>query len=229
MVATLQMIKDTNSSVDATIDHIANDRSIPSWENFADRYKADVVSAVESIEIGEVSAAIKLFQKARASSRSIFVCGETASAAVAATVVCDMMTRSSVNQSTRCRSMTLHNGMMGLPGDDEDGAGWGSLFVTQLRNFAEAGDIVVGISAGSKPFRILRALEYGRTLGCKTVALTGLHGGRLEGLAEIVIHVGSTHVITVEDTHLIICHMIGSYFLEFDGLRLEAPPQLSGS
>ena len=76
---------------------------------------------------------------------------------------------------------------------------------------------MVGISAlDSATLPIVRTLEYAASIGCKTVALTGLEAGKLATLADIMIHVGSTHLGTVEDTHVIICHMIGSYFLEFD-------------
>jgi D-sedoheptulose 7-phosphate isomerase len=183
--------------------------------NFPERYKADIVSAVESIDIDEVVEVIELFKETRSRGRNIFVCGSTSSACTASRVVCDMMTRSSFDQPARFRVLALHNGPPESALETEI-VSPERVFVEQLKNFAEPGDVAVGISAHHSSPPIARALEYGKGIGCKTVALTGSDGGKLGALADITIHVNSTHLGTVEDTHVIICHMIGSYFLEFD-------------
>jgi len=183
--------------------------------NFPERYKADIVSAVESINLDKVVEIIELFKQARARGRNIFVCGNTRNASAAARVLCDMVTRSSFERPARFRILALDDRTPALEVSQE-GACPERLLVEQLKNFAEPGDIVVGISAPDKSLPISRALEYAARIGCKTVAFTGLDGGKLAAQANIAIHVDSTNLGTVEDTHVIICHMIGSYFLEFD-------------
>jgi D-sedoheptulose 7-phosphate isomerase len=185
--------------------------------NFPERYKADIVSAVESIDLEKVIEIIELFKQARAQGRSIFVCGNTRSAYAASKVLCDMVMRSSFERPARFRILALDD-RTPAPDLDPEGVCAERHLVEQLKNFAEPGDIVVGISAPNNSVPILRALEYAGRIGCKTVAFTGLDGGKLAARASITIHVGSTHLGTVEDTHVIICHMIGSYFLEFDRL-----------
>jgi hypothetical protein len=51
--------------------------------NFLERYKADIMSAVESLDIDEVIEVIELFKQTRARRGNIFVCGSTASASTA--------------------------------------------------------------------------------------------------------------------------------------------------
>jgi len=60
----------------------------------------------------------------------------------------------------------------------------------------QPGDVVVAISASSNSQCILRALEYGASIGCRTVALTGSDGGKVSTLADITIHVESTQADT---------------------------------
>jgi D-sedoheptulose 7-phosphate isomerase len=184
--------------------------------NFTERYKADIVSAVENIDPDKVIEVIEVFRQARARGRKIFVCGHTRSASVASRALCDMVTRSSLERPVRFRILALDDRPLE---SDMDGEGMCAerRFVEQLKNFAECGDVVVGISAQDNSVPILRALEYAAWVGCNTVAFTGLDGGKLAAQANIAIRVSSTHLGTVEDTHIIICHMIGSYFLEFDG------------
>ncbi|HEY7337469.1 MAG TPA: SIS domain-containing protein [Bryobacteraceae bacterium] len=184
--------------------------------NFPARYKADIVSAVESIDLEKVVEVIDLFKHARARRRNIFVCGGTRSASTASKVLCDMIACSSFERPVRFRIFALDDRAWKWDADG-DTASSEKLFVEQVKNFAEPGDVVVGISASDKSASILRTFEYAACLGCKIVALTGLDGGKLAALANVAIPVGSTNFGTVEDTHVIICHMIGSYFLEFEG------------
>ena len=181
--------------------------------NFPERYKADIVSAVESIDIHEVIEVIELFKQTRARGGRIFVCGSTGSASAASRVLCDMLMRSGFDQAARFRILALGDGS---PESEREHISKDRLFVEQLKNFAEAGDVVVAINASSNSPCILRALEYSASIGCRTVTLTGLDGGKASTLADITIHVGSTQAGIVEDAHVVICHMIGSYFLEFD-------------
>jgi D-sedoheptulose 7-phosphate isomerase len=183
--------------------------------NFPERYKADIVSAVESIDLDKVIEIIELFKHARAQGRNIFVCGLSRSASTASRVLCDLVTRSSFEQLARFRIFGL-DGQMAESEVGQDGVSTERRFVEQLKNFAEPDDVVVGISACDNSIPVRRALEYASRAGCKTVAFTGLDGSKLAAHANITIHVDSTHLGTVEDTHVILCHMIGSYFLEFD-------------
>jgi D-sedoheptulose 7-phosphate isomerase len=183
--------------------------------NFLERYKADIISAVESIDVDKVSEVIELFKQTRARRRSIFVCGSTGSASTASKVLSNMLMQSIFDHAARFRILALGNGSPESESDREH-ISKERLFVEQLKNFAEPEDVVVAINASSNSQCVLRALEYGASIGCRTVALTGSDGGRLSVLADITIHVGSTQADTLEDAHAVICHMIGSYFLDFD-------------
>ena len=183
--------------------------------NFPERYKADIVSAVESIDLDRVVEIIDLFKRARACGHNIFVCSNTRSASAAARILCDMVTRSSFERPVRFRILALDDRAPELQ-SGPNGLLPERLLVEQLKNFADPGDIVLGLSAPDNSVPVVRALEYAARIGCKTVAFMGMDGGKLAALANVAIHVDSTNLDTVEDTHAIICHMIGSYFLEFD-------------
>ena len=183
--------------------------------NFPERYKAEIVSAVESIDVDEVVGVIELFKQTRAHGHKIFICANTNSGRTASRAVADMMMRSSFGRSARFRVLALHNGPP-ESGPEQDGGNGDGVFVEQLKNFAEPEDVVVGISARGDSSPIIRAMDYAARIGCKTVALSGLDEGKLGAIADITVHVASTHVGTVEDTQSVICHMIGSYFLDFD-------------
>jgi len=88
------------------------------------------------------------------------------------------------------------------------------VFTEQLRNFAQAGDVVMAISGSGNSPNVLSAIEFANGAGCKTIALTGRDGGKLGSLAQLNIQVPVQHMGRIEDAHLIICHMIAYNFME---------------
>jgi D-sedoheptulose 7-phosphate isomerase len=93
-------------------------------------------------------------------------------------------------------------------------AGYDSVFVEQLKNFAQPGDVVMCISGSGNSPNVLRAVEYANSIGCKTLALTGRDGGKLGPLAQLNIQVPVPHMGRIEDAHMIVCHMIAYHFME---------------
>jgi D-sedoheptulose 7-phosphate isomerase len=65
-------------------------------------------------------------------------------------------------------------------------------------------------------------VEYGNSIGCRTIALTGRDGGKLGALAQLNIQVCHAHTGRIEDLHMIVMHMIGYYFMEEERAHQEA-------
>jgi len=83
-----------------------------------------------------------------------------------------------------------------------------NVFVEQLRNFVEAGDVAIGISASGNSPNVLRAVELAKEVGASTVGLTGYDGGKLAKMADRAIIVRSDNMQKIEDVHLVICHLL---------------------
>ena len=180
---------------------------------FPQQYKSELFKAIESIELDKVNRAIELFREARANGRHIFVCGNGGSASTASHFACDIVKGASYNRNQRFRIMALTDQMATLTAYAND-VSYDCVFVEQLRNFAQQGDLVMGISGSGNSPNVLRALEYANSIGCKTVALTGRDGGKLGPLAQLNIQVSAPHMGRIEDAHMIVCHMIGYYFMD---------------
>jgi D-sedoheptulose 7-phosphate isomerase len=88
--------------------------------------------------------------------------------------------------------------------------------VDELKNVASPGDVVVGIYAAGSCRSLLQALEYADKIGCRTVCVAGSAGGKLAAISQAAIVVPASHSGNVEDTHMIVCRMIGQYFISSD-------------
>ena len=182
---------------------------------YPEQYRTELVNAVQGIDLDGVSGAIEAFREARAHGRCIFVCGSGGQASSAAHLLCDMVKRSSLNRSMRFRIVALSDELASGRGITGDLASERT-FLEQIKNTAEHGDIVVGISSSGNSPGVLRAFEFANRIGCRTISITGRDGGRLANMSNIVILVPASHAGSVEDAHMIICHMIGYYFVNLD-------------
>jgi D-sedoheptulose 7-phosphate isomerase len=96
------------------------------------------------------------------------------------------------------------------------------VFVEQLKNFAEPGDVLIAVSGSGNSPNVLRAVEYANSIGCRTIGLSGRDGGQLGKIAQLNLHVNHPHMGRIEDGHMIILHMIGYYFMDAEQAQSRA-------
>ena len=181
--------------------------------NFPETYKTDLHKAIDAIDLAKVNQAIEWFKQARAEGRHIFVCGNGGSASTASHFACDIVKGASFNRGSRFRIMALTDQLPTLTAYAND-VSYDAVFVEQLKNFAQPGDLFMGISGSGNSPNVLRAMEYANQCGCRTLALTGRDGGQLGPMAQLNIQVPVPHMGRIEDAHMIVCHMIGYYFMD---------------
>ena len=183
------------------------------YSSFAEQYRNRLSDALASIDVGAVSQVIATLAEARRNGRHIFVCGNGGSASTASHFVCDMVKGASFNRESRFRIMALTDSLPTITAYSND-VSYDCVFVEQLKNFAGRGDVVMAISGSGNSANVVNAVEYSKSIGCTTIALTGRDGGKLGPLANIQVHVPEPHMGRIEDGHMIVCHMIAYYFME---------------
>jgi D-sedoheptulose 7-phosphate isomerase len=183
--------------------------------NFPEAYKADTLQAIETIDLNKVNQAIEWFKEVRAAGRHIFVCGNGGSLSTASHFVCDMVKGGSFGHPARFRMMALSDQLSTLTAYAND-EGYDAVFVEQLKNFAQPGDLFLAISGSGSSPNTVRAMEYANQVGCRTMALTGRDGGRLGPMAQLSIQVPVPHMGHIEDALMVVCHMIAYYFMDID-------------
>ncbi len=180
-------------------------------------YPADYLTRLNqtlgTIPLDRVAQAIEWFREARDAGRHIFVCGNGGSAATASHFVTDMVKGASYNREQRFRILALTDSLPTITAYAND-VHYECVFAEQLKNFAQPGDLVMGISGSGNSPNVLCAVEYANSTGCRTLALTGRDGGKLGPLAQLNIQVAEPHMGRIEDAHMVVCHMIGYYFME---------------
>src|ERR1700750_788637 len=112
---------------------------------FPEQYRADLMKAIESIDLSKVSQAIEWFRESRDAGRHIFVCGNGGSASTASHFACDIVKGASYQRDSRFRIMALTDQLPTLTAYAND-VSYDCVFVEPLRNFAGPGDLFMAIS-----------------------------------------------------------------------------------
>ena len=88
--------------------------------------------------------------------------------------------------------------------------GYRHVFVRQLISLARAGDALIGISTSGNSENLLAAFAQAKTMGMKTIALSGGNGGAMATSAEVdhCLTVSSDSIHRVQETHVAAYHVI---------------------
>jgi D-sedoheptulose 7-phosphate isomerase len=181
-------------------------------------YIASQKKALDTIKPADLIPLIHTLREAHRAGQRIYVCGNGGSAANASHFVTDLGKNSSeaMGSPFRVTSLTDNTPWITAIGNDYS---FDDVFMRQLQNHGEAGDVLLVISVSGNSPNLVKALEWAKPRGLKTIALVGGKRGRAAELADQVIVVGDTHYGRVEDVQMNILHMLCYVFVERDDAR----------
>jgi len=145
--------------------------------------------------------------------RTVFLCGNGGSGSNASHFCEDLgkgtLRREDFNNDKKKRlrvlSLTDNTPYILAWANDE---GFERVFVEQLKNLANPGDLLIAISGSGNSPNVLRAVEWANRNGLKTFGCTGFSGGKLRTLAQHGLHVPLDDMGIVESIHLTAFHWI---------------------
>ncbi|MBI5329709.1 MAG: SIS domain-containing protein [Betaproteobacteria bacterium] len=178
---------------------------------FARRYMHYLGSVLNSIDPESIARFIETLLAARKSGATVFFVGNGGSAATASHFANDLaIGTNSYEQPFRVVSLTDNQAIITALAND---FGYEDVFARQLKVLGRAGDVVVAISASGNSPNLIRAFEYAKTAGIKTVALTAFDGGKMKQMADEVVHVPTApkEYGPAEDAHMVLDHLVGAY------------------
>ena len=137
----------------------------PSAAQFTRDYKANLVKALDTIDLDAVARAAEILEKARDTDHQIFTCGNGGSASTASHFVTDMVKGASYNRQARFRIMALTDSLSTITAYSNDVC-YDCVFAEQLKNFARQGDVLLAISGSGNSQNVIDAMQYANSIGC---------------------------------------------------------------
>ena len=170
-------------------------------------------ATLDSIPADEVALIIEKLRRALRENRQVFVFGNGGSAANSSHFATDLGKGASDKLGKRFRVLSLTDNVSWVTALGNDYS-YDDVFVGQLQNYGQAGDIALGISVSGNSPNCVKALEWAKKNGLQTIALVGAKRGRMAEIAEQVVVVNDTHYGRVEDAQMGICHLVCYAFME---------------
>ncbi len=86
--------------------------------------------------------------------------------------------------------------------------GFKHIFSRQVEALANEGDLLIAISTSGNSKNVIKALKFGREMGCKTIGMSGHDGGKMNAFCDLNIIVPSENTPRIQEMHIMIGHIL---------------------
>jgi D-sedoheptulose 7-phosphate isomerase len=179
--------------------------------NQISQYLNDTAEVIRSLPVAQIERIVETLWQACQEGRQIFVCGNGGSAMAASHLACDLGKGTATPGRPRFKVIALTDNVALITAYAND-LSYEDIFVEQLINLYQPGDVVLGISGSGNSENVLRALRYAREQGGVTIGFTGFAGGKMKDLAEECLIVPKHDMQMVEDAHVVLMHVLMQVF-----------------
>jgi len=182
-------------------------------DSFISDYLEKHQRLIANLPQAKIAELIAIYEKAWAENRQMFVCGNGGSATNASHFITDLSKAASDKMDKPFKGMSLNEHLSWITALGNDYA-YEDIYVRQLMNFAQAGDLLMLLSVSGNSPNLVKAAQWAKAHGVFVIALVSSRPCQLAELADFVIAVDETHYGRVEDAHMGICHMVCYAFIE---------------
>jgi D-sedoheptulose 7-phosphate isomerase len=170
-------------------------------------YIETLKETLDKINISEVEKIVDAFIYARDNNKQILVFGNGGSGSTASHMVCDILKGCSFGKEKRFRILSLNDNIPTILAYGND-VSYDIIFLEQLKNYLQEGDLVIAISGSGNSKNIINAIQFANEMGATTIGLTGFDGGRLKEISKISFNANINDMQISEDLHVILMHIL---------------------
>ncbi len=156
--------------------------------------------------LGCVKMAAELIILAYKSGGKVLFCGNGGSAADAQHLAAELVGRFK-RERKALPAMALHTNTSALTAIAND-YDYSDVFVRQIEAFGRPGDVLVGFSTSGKSANVLKALDYAKKRGLKTIGFTGRKADKMSSLCDVLLSVPSEDTPRIQEIHMLWGHII---------------------
>jgi D-sedoheptulose 7-phosphate isomerase len=176
-------------------------------KNLINSYFDQLKKCLDSLNYDEIINVVNIMEEARKKHKKIFIFGNGGSAATASHFAGDVNKGVSCGQKIRYRMVALTDNVPTIMAYAND-VSYDDVFVEQLKNFIDDGDIIIGISGSGNSKNVLKAIEYANSRGNITIGITGYTGGILKDVSKYSVNAKIDDMQIAEDIHMILTHLL---------------------
>ena len=174
-------------------------------------YFKNLNSTINNLSIEEIERVAEVIAKAYENEKNIFVCGNGGSASTASHFACDINKGVSYKHNKKFKVISLCDNIPLITAYSNDIC-YDDIFLEQIKNYFNAGDILICISGSGNSKNIIKVLDYVNSKEGISIGFTGFDGGILKKKAHFSINANINDMQISEDIHMILVHIIMKIF-----------------
>jgi len=184
---------------------------------FVKDYMKNLKNELDTLEIQKIVKVVDVLFDAWKDGKQVFIFGNGGSASTASHFACDLgkgtLQRVYDQNEKRFRVMSLTDNVAIMTAFAND-LSYEDIFVQQLNNLVNPGDVVIGLTGSGNSPNVVKAMDFAKKNRATTIAFLGFEGGKVKDIVDHYILFKSSHYGRLEDSHLILEHLITSYLKE---------------
>ena len=194
---------------------------------FIQSYFLEIKRCLDSLDIKKIELVIDMLMEAYKVNRKVFILGNGGSASTASHMACDLgkgtLQRVYDNTEKRLRVISLTDNVAIMTAFAND-LSFDDIFVQQLRNLVETDDVIIAISGSGNSKNVIKAVEYSKECGAKTIGVLGFKtGGKLGSMVDCAVIVDSNHYGPIEDIQIVLNHLLASWIAKIKYIHDKNP------
>uniref|UniRef100_UPI004047E35C SIS domain-containing protein n=1 Tax=Aliarcobacter sp. TaxID=2321116 RepID=UPI004047E35C len=184
-------------------------------KEFTKKYIENLKALLDNIDETVVEQIVEEIEKLLINKGRLYVLGNGGSSATASHMVNDLGTGLRRRDIINLDVVSLGDNSPVVTAIAND-IGYDNIFYMQMKGLIKPEDVVLAISCSGNSPNIVKAIEYAKDQGCKIIGVSGFDGGKLKEISDIKFHIDAPkgEYGLVEDVHMILDHIIYSYYIQ---------------
>lgn len=164
-------------------------------------------TATDAVE-AQMRRAIDAIAAALAADRALLVCGNGGSASDALHIAGELVAQFTKKRRA-LKAICLGANMAALTAWANDYS-YETAYARQVEAFGEKGGALLALSTSGNSKNVVAALERARAMGMTTIGMTGVGGGKMAGLCDILLEAPSHSTPAIQQVHICMYHHLCS-------------------
>ncbi len=164
------------------------------------------IDIVKASMVGKIAEAAAMCAEAMTRGNKVLLCGNGGSAADSQHLAAELVGRFQRERGGLAAvALTTDTSILTAVGNDY---GFREIFARQVGGIGCEGDVLIGISTSGNSDNVLAAIEKAKSMGIKTIGLTGRDGGKIEQICSLCLNVPAQATARVQEAHILIGHIL---------------------
>jgi D-sedoheptulose 7-phosphate isomerase len=181
-------------------------------KKFIDKYIFDLKRSLDQLDRNKIGKIIDVLLQGYKNGKKVFIIGNGGSASNASHLACDLgkgtLNRIYDEKEKRFKVYSLTDNVALISAYAND-LTYDDIFIEQLKNLVEEGDIVIALSGSGNSKNVIKAIAYAKRCKAMTIGFLGFEtGGKLAKMVDLSIIVKSKLYGHCEDIQLVLDHII---------------------